>query len=303
VINEEGVVLATNDFYPFGLRHDGGLRNDDVRYSFNGKELQTTGDLGLLDYGARAYDPETERWLVSDPLMEMYYKFSPYSYALNNPVLFIDPLGMDVYRYDDETGEFVLEIKNDDKFDQVGKFSYDRKTGKYTLKTTKDGKAKLRMDNIEKGILQDGINFMYSDNVIEVGDGDGTASREGVDDFLVQLTGMIKKEVAGYYLSPTGDTGNISHVYVSKYFKNDETYSYPSFDLYRVRPDIYDKVTPVVNFHTHPYWHPYTALQDRVKSSEKDRLKKAENLLYHPYIKQHVIITKGDRGQTISVPY
>jgi len=93
VINEEGVVLATNDFYPFGLRHDGGLRNDDVRYSFNGKELQTTGNLGLLDYGARMYDSETGRLFVLDPLADKFSSVTPYVYCLNDPISIVDPDG------------------------------------------------------------------------------------------------------------------------------------------------------------------------------------------------------------------
>ncbi|MBR5597667.1 MAG: hypothetical protein IKW30_09715, partial [Lachnospiraceae bacterium] len=43
------------------------------RHKFNGKEEQTTGSLGYLDYGARMYDPQTARWLTQDPLAEKMY--------------------------------------------------------------------------------------------------------------------------------------------------------------------------------------------------------------------------------------
>ena len=54
-------------------------------------EWQNEMDINLYDFGARNYDPALGRWMNVDPLAEKYPSISPYTYAYNNPVYYIDP--------------------------------------------------------------------------------------------------------------------------------------------------------------------------------------------------------------------
>jgi len=98
IVDQAGTVREQNDYYPFGERCPESTYAVSAvnRYKFNGKEEQTVGDLGMLDYGARMYQAGIGRWFVPDPLAEKYYSVSPYAYCNNNPIRFIDPDGMKI---------------------------------------------------------------------------------------------------------------------------------------------------------------------------------------------------------------
>ena len=94
-----GTIQARNDYYPFGERiatSDPGMMN---RWRFSGKEEQTLGNLGWLDFGARMYDPCLGRWTAQDPLAGKYPSLSPYSYCADNPMNLVDPYGESIWDF------------------------------------------------------------------------------------------------------------------------------------------------------------------------------------------------------------
>src|SRR5690606_32218719 len=92
-------VVQADDYYPFGLTFNSYQRENSVtnQYQYNGKEMQDELGLAWLDYGARMYMSDIGRWGVIDPLSEKAMAWTPYRYAFDNPVLFIDPDGMFEY--------------------------------------------------------------------------------------------------------------------------------------------------------------------------------------------------------------
>jgi RHS repeat-associated protein len=71
--------------------------NNLYRYGFNGKEMdnEVKGDGNQYDYGFRIYDPRLGRFLSVDPSTESYPWYTPYQFAGNKPVMFIDLDGLE----------------------------------------------------------------------------------------------------------------------------------------------------------------------------------------------------------------
>ena len=97
LIDEDGNVVQQNDYYPFGAKvtREDYVNSDDNRFLFSGKESQELLDLNAYDFGARMYDASLGRWNTVDLLGEKYTNLSPYNYCVNNPLVYVDPNGLD----------------------------------------------------------------------------------------------------------------------------------------------------------------------------------------------------------------
>ena len=81
-------VITAQDYYPFGKIQPGRQYGTLSRYTFSGKEYDK--ETKTQDYGMRIYSQELGRFLSVDPLTKDYPHYTPYSYAGNKPIWFID---------------------------------------------------------------------------------------------------------------------------------------------------------------------------------------------------------------------
>jgi RHS repeat-associated protein len=114
-------IINQNDYYPFGLTMSKtGLANNgstpDTKYQYNGKEFNADLGLNMLDLGARMYDSATSRFGVIDPRCEKYFTYSPYVFTLNNPILYLDPKGMDNIIY-------LVALKGSEQYGNANKIA------------------------------------------------------------------------------------------------------------------------------------------------------------------------------------
>src|SRR5208283_5311627 len=88
----DGAILQTISYDPFGNKTVSGTANNNQLH-YTGREQDP--DTGYIYDRARYYDPITGRFITEDPLgFKAGANF--YVYALNNPINFNDPYGLDV---------------------------------------------------------------------------------------------------------------------------------------------------------------------------------------------------------------
>ena len=88
-------IVSATDYYPFGMTMQERTFSAGVeayRFGFNGKEndAEISEKVEWQDYGMRFFNTLIVRFARVDPITSHYAWFSPYIFAGNNPIMFVD---------------------------------------------------------------------------------------------------------------------------------------------------------------------------------------------------------------------
>ncbi|MBL8001160.1 MAG: hypothetical protein JNL05_04280 [Flavobacteriales bacterium] len=90
-------VLNQTDYFPFGMISNATTASGgDYRFGFNGKEKDDEifgSNATSYDFGSRLLDVRIGRWSGIDPKARLLPHYSPYHFAKNSPLQFVDPDG------------------------------------------------------------------------------------------------------------------------------------------------------------------------------------------------------------------
>jgi RHS repeat-associated protein len=212
------------DYYAFGSLFTPVTPENGNNYRYNGKELQddvlssTAPD--WYDYGARFYDPALARFHTLDPLMEDFYHQSPYVYADNNPIRFIDFMGMNASPYyDRNTGEYLGVDENDfeGQIKVTTKSAYNgaEKNKDGTVKSESIAKNRDTKDIQNVGMSAESIAKVYTDIVVKM---DGVLKSDLYNGSISVFDNTFKNGSPGGYNEPEYIRG------ASEYDMSDGTY-------------------------------------------------------------------------------
>ncbi|NLJ82885.1 MAG: hypothetical protein GX330_07150 [Bacteroidales bacterium] len=131
------------------------------RFLFNGKELDE--ESGLYYYEARYYNPNLTTFTARDPIFEKYFWISPYAYCANNPVKYVDPMGMeweetkDKQKAEELTQNAQSQIKSNNNF--IGRLEkqIDKMEQKGKTKGIESKKELISEMKERNAILEDGV--------------------------------------------------------------------------------------------------------------------------------------------------
>ena len=130
------------------------------KYLYNRKELQDELNLDLYDYSARFYDPQIGRWHAQDPHAENYLNWTPYNYVANNPLLLIDPNGMDWFYYKVE-GDDDARYHWHDGSEYKHTYSFENEDGESVTKS-------ITLQGAEAVVVFDGYYILNNNRVIRL---------------------------------------------------------------------------------------------------------------------------------------
>ena len=93
LVDGEGAVTAAYDYWPYGkVLASSGTGTTHFRFTGHERDAESSLDYML----ARSYAYDVGRFLRPDPMQDEYPGISPYAYANNNPLKYVDPDGREI---------------------------------------------------------------------------------------------------------------------------------------------------------------------------------------------------------------
>ena len=115
LVDEAGSVTAAYDYWPYGkVLASGG--SGSTHFRFTGHERDAESGLDYMLERSYAYD--VGRFLRPDPMQDEYPGISPYTYAANNPLKYVDPDGNSHHEYTLDPSVFLYN-RTKGMFDRV----------------------------------------------------------------------------------------------------------------------------------------------------------------------------------------
>ncbi|WP_461587605.1 RHS repeat domain-containing protein, partial [Winogradskyella sp.] len=220
-------IIEENNYYPFGGLHKGYNKivsansNSMARkYKYNGKELEESLGYGMYEYEARHYDPWTARFVTVDPLAEDYNFQTPYAYAANDPVRFIDKLGMgpeDIIVLGNSAGaggvghQAILIGDEENGWVYISKDGAEKEGGAF-------GKSRYTIQSFDSlDDFKDSIhNFETTTNHSKTGGGES----EGLEFKLDEDGNKIQRYDQAYYIETDGNDDDAINAATNEVKKN-----------------------------------------------------------------------------------
>ena len=217
-------IIEENNYYAFGLKHKGYnnvVNGTHYPYGYNGKEENDELGLEWLDFGARNYDASLGRWMNLDPLAELMRRHSPYNYAFDNPVYWIDPdgrspeqpesLGKDGYGNTMTSGAFDAYDFSDkspkkNRRTIINTFKYDKNANGNQIKTGTDYITETITMN-RSSINENGESVYTETNVSTTMtvDSKGKISENATTEVKETITTMTEHGPKATFTSETGE--------------------------------------------------------------------------------------------------
>ena len=149
VTDRGGNVVQHLQYLPYGELFVSQRNSDDFdsRYKFTAKELDN--ETSYTYFGARYYDSELSGWLSVDPMSDKYPSTSGYMYCLGNPVILIDPSGLDTIDVNkNDKGIWTITNKQIVEGNDVFRINTGNETKTYTFSDGEYGK-RINILNLE----------------------------------------------------------------------------------------------------------------------------------------------------------